>query len=227
MNRSRRRLVIIHRTNTSFRANFRLGDHLRYVAKKSLVRSVNDSRDLRNTVKQRMHRVDAMTYQTPNSSPKTASASMMDHDRGSLRRYVVLSAISGCIWAVIAYFLGSQGMGSIIAGGLLASPLIGIGVSLIYRSAYCRSAVARVGMSLVTLYVATALFGMAAGLYDAMRPIPNRLLGEVVLQSVMATLWGVTFTGFFLFLWPLSFVNHWLIGRVSCYSLHRRATTPS
>ena len=151
---------------------------------------------------------------------------MIDQDRRSLHRCVAVSAISGCIWAVIAYFLASELMGTIIVGGLLASPLIGIGVGLIYRRAYHKSLLARVGMSLVTLYVAAALFGMAVGIFDATRPIPSRHLGAVVLQSVLAILWGVTFTGFFLFLWPLSFVNHWLIGRISGYSPHRGHTTP-
>lgn len=169
----------------------------------------------------------AMTLQDPYSSPKSTSARMVDHDRRSLRRCVVVSAISGCIWAGIAYLLASQWMGTTIVGGLLASPLIGIGVGLIYRPAYYKSPLARVGVSLVTLYFAAALFGMAVGIYDAMRPIPNRLLGEVVLQSVMATLWGVTFTGFFLFLWPLSFANHWLVGRVSGYLPHRDAVSTS
>ncbi|MDA7928665.1 hypothetical protein N9B54_01780 [Mariniblastus sp.] len=168
-----------------------------------------------------------MTLQNPYSSPETTTARMIDHDRRSLHRCVVVSAISGFIWAVIAYFLASQWMGTIIVGGLLASPLIGIGVGLIYRPAYYKSLLARVGMSLVTLYFAAALFGMAAGINDAMRPIPNRLLGEVVLQSVMATLWGVTFTGFFLFLWPLSFANHWLVGRISGYSPHRESASTS
>lgn len=168
-----------------------------------------------------------MTRKNPYSSPETTSAGMIDHDRRSLHRCVVASAISGCIWAAIAYFLASQWMGAIIAGGLLASPLIGIGVGLISRPTYYKSPLARVGMSLVTLYFAAAIFGMAAGINDAMRPIPDRLPGEVVRQSVMAILWGLTSTGFFLFLWPLSFANHWLVGRISGYSHYRDAARTS
>ena len=67
-----------------------------------------------------------MTFQNPYSSPETTSARMIDHDRRSLRRCVVVSAISGCIWAVIAYFVGSQWMGAIIVGGLLESIRVGL-----------------------------------------------------------------------------------------------------
>lgn len=154
-------------------------------------------------------------------SRKPTTPRMVDHDRRSLQRFVLISAISGCIWAVIAYFLASKGMGSIIVGGLLASPLIGIVVGLTYRPAYSKSPWVRLCMSFVTLYFAAALFGMATGVYDAMRPMPTRFVSEIVLQSVIATLWGLTFTGLFLFLWPLSFFNHWLVGRISGLSLHR------
>ena len=168
-----------------------------------------------------------MTLQNPYSSPEATPSRMIDHDRRSLYRCVVVSAISGCIWAAIVYFLASQWMGTVIVGGVLASPFIGVGVGLIHRPAYNKSPLARVGMALVTLYFAAALFGTAVGIYDAMWPIPNRLPDEVVRQSVMATLWGVTFTGFFLFLWPLSFANHWLVGRISGYSPSRDAGSKS
>ena len=42
---------------------------------------------------------------------------------------------------------------------------------------------------------------------------PNHVKGASVIEWVLATLWGVTFTGFLLFLWPLAFLNHWLLGR--------------
>ena len=71
-------------------------------------------------------------------------------------------------------------------------------------------------MALLTLYIAAALFGLAAGVYDASRGIPNQIPEAVIVQAVFATWWGVTFTGFVLFLWPLSYLNHWMLGRFSC-----------
>ena len=128
-------------------------------------------------------------------------------------RYYWLSLLSGCAWAAVALLLASSTFGGLIVGGLIAAPFIGLLVSLLYRPAYRLPKVAQAFWALLTLYLAVALFGLAVGAFDAFcRHIPDRIgTGEVVLQAMWATLWGVTITGYVLLLWPLAFFNHRLL----------------
>jgi len=131
-----------------------------------------------------------------------------------MTRYYWLSIASGCAWAIIAYVLSFGAFGSNIIGGLVAAPLIGLLVSIIYRPAYKLSKVWQVFLSLGTLYLAVAMFGLAAGFYDAFwRGIPNRGITEVIFQMVVAAIMGITITGFVVLLWPLAYFNHKLLGR--------------
>ncbi len=132
------------------------------------------------------------------------------------KRHDALSALSGCAWAGIAYLIGRTALGPILVGGLLASPLIGLVVGRLYRPAYALSTRGRALAALVTFYIAVALFGLAVGLYDAFAlAVPGRIPSAVVIQAVIGMLWGVTFTGYVVVLWPLAYLNHWLVGRVS------------
>ena len=132
-----------------------------------------------------------------------------------MRKYWLLAALAGGLWGLFAYVLALRFMGRIAWGGVLASPLIGLIVARIYLAMYGRSSRIRWLMALVTLYVAAMLFGLGAGIYDAVPPVANRLTHAVIVQDVLATLWGVTVSGFVLFLWPLTYATHWLLGRVS------------
>lgn len=132
-------------------------------------------------------------------------------------RYYSLCAASGCAWAIIAWVIG-QHLPGIVWGGIVVAPLIGIAAGAIYRPAYGSHVVARVAMSLLTLYVSTALFGLAVGTFDAVRGLPgggSRDTLEVISQGVFATLWGITFTGYVVVLWPLAYLNHRLVGRLA------------
>lgn len=132
-----------------------------------------------------------------------------------MRKYWALSAIFGAAWGLFAYVLAARFMGRIAWGGVIAAPLIGLAVARLYLPAYGRSTRVRWFMALVTLYVAVTLFGLGVGIYDALPPVANRLTHAVVLQDVLGSLWGVTVSGYVLFLWPLTYATHWLIGRVA------------
>src|SRR5882672_11609499 len=80
--------------------------------------------------------------------------------------YYILCALSGCLWAGVAWLIGHKEFGWYLWGGLVASPLIGLIVGLIYRPAYKLSTSKGVWLSLVTLYVALTLFGLAIALFD-------------------------------------------------------------
>jgi len=155
----------------------------------------------------------------------TTLAPLHGLSRRPLSRFVTVSAISGGIWAVIACFVATPRFGLLIVAGLLASPLIGIGVALLYRSANAKSPLSRMGMSLFTLYVAAALFGTVVGTCVLMGPSHDHFQSDIVLDAVIVTLWGLTFKGLFVFLWPLSFLNHWLVERFSDRSGHYAAAS--
>jgi hypothetical protein len=133
--------------------------------------------------------------------------------------YYLLCAVSGCVWAGIAWLIGHKGFGSFLWGGIVASPLIGVIVGLIYRPAYRLSTTKRAWLSLLTLYMAVTLFGLAIAVFDLAFGDPARGHMEGILQTTLAVWWGVTLTGYVVVLWPLAYLNHWLLG--SMLDLHR------
>jgi hypothetical protein len=145
-------------------------------------------------------------------------------------KYYFLSVVSGCLWGALGYYLSHLLWPNLVWAPVAVSPLIGLGMGLLYRHACLSSLPHRVVLSLVTLFLAVTLFGLAAGVYDALRDIPpnpfggRRILSAVVIQAVVAAWWGVTFTGYFLVLWPLSFLNHTLVCRFGCSRLSSRCS---
>jgi hypothetical protein len=138
--------------------------------------------------------------------------------RTSRSLFGLLCALSGCLWAGIAFLIGGQVFGEGLVGGALAAPLIGVLAGQCFRPAYGLGWPAQLGVALATLYLASALFGAASGAYEVVAfhfppssdggPMPS----EVLIQSVLGALWGITFTGYALLLWPLAFLNHRALG---------------
>ncbi len=131
-------------------------------------------------------------------------------------KYWILSALSGVAWGGLVALIAADAFPGILGGGLLASPAIGVAVGAA-TTQWCRlPAALRVVAALVSLYAAGAMFGLAVGLYDWLaRDIPNRIPEGVVVQAVMAFLWGLTLPGWFLVLWPLAYGNLRLLARCS------------
>jgi hypothetical protein len=126
-------------------------------------------------------------------------------------RYYLLSMLSGCMWAVIAFLL-SLDFNFVIVGGLIASPLIGLLIGLIHRRAYNLPTVGQVLLSLGTLYLAVFLFGLAIGVSDLLwGDISNRVTVEVILGTAFTLVLGITISGYVLLLWPMAFLNHKLL----------------
>ena len=131
-------------------------------------------------------------------------------------RTALLSAVSGCVWGAIAYLLTGRNAGMAIWWGVLASPFIGVLVGLAAARLRKLPAGGRAFVSLVGLYGATSLFGLVVGLGDLATGVnsgegSHRIPSAVIIQSVLGFLWGLTFTGYIVVLWPLSYVNHLLI----------------
>ena len=117
--------------------------------------------------------------------------------------------IAGALWGSLAYLLGVRAFKGLIWAGVLASPLIALGVGWVFQPLFERlSGFRRSLVALATVYAAVALFGLAMGTYDWWSGSASRSATEVVFQSVLTSLWGITFTGFLLFLWPLAYLTH-------------------
>lgn len=136
----------------------------------------------------------------------------------SFQRVVLLTAASGGLWSIIALVLGGALFGRIIWGGVAIAPFVGVAMGFASVK-FPSNVVQRSLFSLFSLYVAAALFGVGMGTYDVLvgqssgvgwRRIPS----GVILQAVLATLWGITFTGYLVILWPLTYANHHLLSRV-------------
>ena len=130
-----------------------------------------------------------------------------------------ISLACGFAWGGIAYVLGSGALDRLIWGGVLVSPLIGLAIGRVAAwlrpSSWLGSKLGRAFASVVGLYAAVSLFGLAVGVYDlATGDIRNRIASAVVIQAVLGVLWGATFTGYFVILWPLAYLNHALLWRL-------------
>jgi hypothetical protein len=131
-------------------------------------------------------------------------------------RLVPLSLASGVVWGGIALGLGYGWMHQRVWGGVLVAPLIGLAVGIAARGFDRRPGWLRALHALAALYIAAALFGLAVGVADlVLLDAPGRRPFAVVLQSVHAVLWGLTFTGYVLLLGPLSYANHALVARAA------------
>ena len=133
-------------------------------------------------------------------------------------RFHLASAVSGVCWGLIAYALGRGALGSLVWGGVVVSPLIGVLVGLSLRRLAPGTTRGRLAVSLVDLYAAVAVFGAAVGVFDLVTGVNagvgwRRDPSAVILQAVLASLWGITLTGYVLLLWPLSYFNHLLLWR--------------
>jgi hypothetical protein len=139
-----------------------------------------------------------------------------DNPLGNLRvsaSAAKLSALSGCGWGLIAYFIGSAAFGHGIWGGIAAAPLIGVLMGHLPKWIEEKPRPVRVVASLLDLYLAAMCFAAATAAFDftwGPRHVP---FPAVLKQHVLVVLWGLTFTGYFLALWPLSFFNHRLVWR--------------
>jgi hypothetical protein len=126
--------------------------------------------------------------------------------------FVLLSAIAGALWGVLAYLLGARAFGPEIWAGVLTSPLIGVAVGRLTHEAFLGSTgFWRAFRALQSLYLGAVLFGTALGAYDLVAGHGQRARVEVFFEPVLAILWGVTLTGFLLVLWPLAYFTHWLL----------------
>jgi hypothetical protein len=137
-----------------------------------------------------------------------------------MNNFRLWAAVAGFVWGMLAFAISFGVFGESVFGGLIVSPLIGLIVATAYLPAYRFRKWVQALASLGTLYTAVALFGLAIGVYDALRPIPNRSTVEVILQMGLIAVLGITFMGYPLVLWPLAFLTHQLLRRTLPKQIH-------
>jgi len=136
---------------------------------------------------------------------------------GRIARIVALSLASAACWDAIAFAVMPP-MSRHVWGGVIASPIIALGAGFASVWFPRVSPVRRALLSLVSLYVAVALFGLSMGVYDLATGQNSgsgwhRNANEVVYQQALGTIYGLTFMGLFLALWPMAYANHALLAK--------------
>lgn len=133
--------------------------------------------------------------------------------------WVVASLVSGGLWASLAHTLGvTQHIDASFAAW--AGPLVGLAQGIGIRP--MRDTDDWVGaalVSLVGLYVAATVFGALVGVatpYAGFGAPPS--MAARALDGALTLVWGLSFTGLAMLLWPLSLLNHLAVWR-----LQRRA----
>jgi hypothetical protein len=135
------------------------------------------------------------------------------HAQGRNGYTAKLSALSGCGWGLVAYFIGHAAFGHGIWGGIIAAPLIGVLIGHVSQSIEAKSRRVQIVASLLDLYLAAMCFAVAASVFDFLWGPRQMPFPTVLMRDILGVLWGLTFTGYFLVLWPLSFFNHRLVWR--------------
>ena len=140
------------------------------------------------------------------------------------RSVVVRSAISGVLWSLVAVLITMAYWGTrpeyagqvawSFRGGILAAPLIGVAMG--WCSGWFARAgfVGRAAITLSTLYLSVALFLLSNRIYMlAVTPAPGMSLADLLLGSAAMAFLSLVWSGFFLVLAPLAYVNHMFVAR--------------
>jgi hypothetical protein len=129
----------------------------------------------------------------------------------SLSPMARLSAASGLMWALIAWFIGYRVFGHRVWGGIVIAPLIGILIGRLSWPMHNKPRRVQIAGSLFFLYVAAACFAFGMALFSPVVGPSHVRFSTALIELVLAVLWGLTFGGYALVLWPLSFFNHRLV----------------
>ena len=132
-------------------------------------------------------------------------------DGRSLSAMARLSAASGLMWALIAWFIGYRAFGHRVWGGIVIAPLIGILIGRLSWPIHNKPRWVQIAGSLFYLYVAAVCFAIGMAFFSPVLGPRNVRFSASLIEHVLAVLWGLTFGGYALVLWPLSFFNHRLV----------------
>ena len=142
-----------------------------------------------------------------------------------------LSAASGLVWALIAWVIGHRAFGHRIWGGMLVAPLIGFLIGRLSWPLHHKPRWVQIAGSLLYLYGAAVCFAIGMALFSALLGPRYVRFSAGLMEHVLAVLWGLTFGGCALVLWPLSFFNQRLVSQADAGHIPApptvRITTPA
>jgi hypothetical protein len=128
-------------------------------------------------------------------------------------RYLLASAGFGLLWGGVVALL-SVSAAPAVFGGLLASPGIGLLVGIGLRRTRGAPTWLRGLACVAAIYGAAALFRLGVGVADwIVGASMHRDAAGVVLEPVLAYLWGLTFLGYVLVFAPASWLSLWAMER--------------
>lgn len=135
---------------------------------------------------------------------------------------VLLSAMTGLAWGIVAWLFGATAFGAAIGTGVVASPVIGVAVGLATQR-WFESATPhpRKGIALLSLYLGVTLFGVTVGLWDWWPGGVGQALLSSLGEGIGTALWGVTAGGFVIGFWPLAYLTHYLLAKARQVPLAR------
>lgn len=122
-------------------------------------------------------------------------------------------AVAGLAWGVFAWLLGRRAFGPELWGATLISPLIGLLVGGLLQDGFERQQGWRRGaVALASVYLGATLFGIGLGIAAFLQsPGGGATMFSRVAEHTLAVWWGITLTGFLLFLWPMAYATHWYL----------------
>jgi len=131
------------------------------------------------------------------------------YDRAHL---TILGLCAGAGWGALAYLLGAAAFGPAVWPGVLTSPLIGALVARLTHPGFSRAAgLGRAFWPLASLYGGGILFSMPVAIGELVRRVGSGASPvAIATEPLLAVLWGITFTGLILILWPLAYLTHWV-----------------
>jgi hypothetical protein len=132
--------------------------------------------------------------------------------------FVWIGVASALAWTVAPIHTGPLQATMAFAGGIVAAPVIALLIGYIARRFSSLSGSQRIALALADLYFATYLFMLATGAGHVATDLIARghvktLQRALVTDPLLATVLGLTYTGFVVVLLPLSYINHVLIGK--------------
>jgi hypothetical protein len=122
-----------------------------------------------------------------------------------------VSAVSGLGWSLIACLIGYHAFGHGLIGGIIMAPLIGVLIGHLSSPLQNKPRWVQIAGSLFSLYVAAACLAVGMALFSPVLGPRSVSLPATLRNDVLAVLWGLTFGGYALALWPLSFFNHRIV----------------
>ena len=136
---------------------------------------------------------------------------------------LLLSACSGAVWGILGFWLvRDTNMATAAPVGLAAAPAIGLLIGAMAFRMRPVGTLRRGLLALAQLYVAVGLFAVAVSVWQVTMGWDSLPLGlrsgdraSAFVTAVVGSLVGFTISGWVLWLWPISIVNHMVIWRRS------------